>query len=294
MYFSQLARLEATRGNSGGQNALFLLAKTPFAFAAEMTWRLLGTRTPQGLEIDLIEPGELREAIEAAEQHSHDQETSHDQALREAGAPAHGKRVRHLALPEDLFSSDVSGVPGLMGSYASAADFNTRAPRCRRISKPELETGHVVLFANETLTACYSLGLLQERLEHFLTSGGCNHPVLCRFACLATFINETAWELPCMCSYVLVSPGEGADERVHTLINPVLSDEEATERVVANERVAYIRDMRDINTKRLMRVPQRLTGLTTGGELYDQVISKPEDVHALLHMLQIMRGQFVY
>jgi len=297
MYFSQLARLQAAEGKGGGigaiGGAIFLLVKTPLAFATEMTWRLLGGArgVSPDTSLDLIEPGELREAIEAAESHNHSS-SDHEHALREAGAPAHGKRVRHLALPEQLFRSDVQGVPGLMGSYASVADFNARAPRCRRVSRPELETGHVVLFANETLTACYSLTVLQERLEHFLLSGGCNHPVLCRFACLGTFINETAWELPCMCSYVVSSVSDPAD--VRTFVNPTLSDAEAAERVVANERVAYIRDMRETSSKRLLRLPQRLTGLTVDGEPVDILVTQAADVHSLVHMLQIMRGQFVY
>jgi len=134
--------------------------------------------------------------------------------------------------------------------------------------------------------------VLQERLEHFLLSGGCNHPVLCRFACLGTFINETAWELPCMCSYVVSSVSDPAD--VRTFVNPTLSDAEAAERVVANERVAYIRDMRETSSKRLLRLPQRLTGLTVDGEPVDILVTQAADVHSLVHMLQIMRGQFVY
>lgn len=240
-----------------------------------------------------MELDELRDAI----QHQHDHPHVHDEDLRAAGAPTHGRSVRHLALPGELFRSDRNGVPGILGEYESAEDFNRRAPGCRRLSRPELESGQVVLFANESLTACFSLATLEHRLGEFLERT-CSHPVLCQFACLTTFFNETGWELPCMCSLWLPAEGEEADQgpRLATLYNADLAPlgQGAEQSYVVKEKVAYLRDLREQETKRILLVPQRLTGTLRNGVAFESIVYSVGHAHTLTHMMHVMRGRYDY
>lgn len=208
---------------------------------------------------------------------------------------AHAEEAKHIAFPSHAFDfPDQELPPGLLSRYKTIEQFNNEAPQCRLVTKAELEYGRVVLFANATTAACYPLQTLATHLLRFLDTDHCKTALFCQFACLTMFLNETGWELPCMCAFRLEREDLSPVVAVNLALREALTEEkeEAAGAVFVKERVAYIRDLWETTQTRKMAVPQLLRGTTLQGEEIQQWLRERAHTHLITHMLFVMRGHY--